>query len=189
MIVGNITTTTIGGLETNTEYDVKISGIVEDQSNPVWKALDSYGRRAILEEGLVGNSISGTVHTLAYEFQFEYFNANMTQNHGPVSNQSVLGPTGLNSSEGHYGLHFVGDASVENCNASSICCDVFDVDGNCDDTTLVCGPSFLQKIMEQQNTTWIPLFFFFKTPKVIEKKIAQLKCFKGIYYFLFSPPK
>uniref|UniRef100_A0A7S2PFY5 Fibronectin type-III domain-containing protein n=1 Tax=Leptocylindrus danicus TaxID=163516 RepID=A0A7S2PFY5_9STRA len=151
IVVGNITTTTLGGLERNTEYEVKISGIAEDQNNPSWKALDSYGRRDILQEALIGESINATVHTLSYDFQFEFFNANMTRNHGPISNSSALGPTGINLSEGHYGLNVIGDASVENCNASSICCDILDEDGSCNATALMCGPSFLLRGKQQSD--------------------------------------
>jgi hypothetical protein len=65
--------------------------------------------------------------TLNNDIQFQQFNANTTQNYGPQVTNASFGPTGIGSGEGHYGLILIGHANIENCNASSFCCDNYDV--------------------------------------------------------------
>jgi hypothetical protein len=139
-VTGNITTTTIRGLTPNTTYVFGIAGLNEDQNDESWYNLDLYGRRTILDGALEGPLSSIIGHTLKHDIEFKKFDANSTQNHGPEIQSASIGPTGIESGEGHYGLVLVGHANVENCNASSFCCDSFDQDlGICmDQTGYVC---------------------------------------------------
>ncbi len=140
MITGNITTTTIRGLSPNTTYEFGISGLNEDQSSNLWSNLDLYGRRQILDDAVEGPIATIIGHTLMYDIQFDNFDANSTQNHGPIIVSSSIGPTGIRSGEGHYGLVLVGHSNIQNCNASSFCCDSYDtIHGKCkDESTYVC---------------------------------------------------
>lgn len=141
MVTGNITVTTIRGLSPNTTYVFGISALNEDQNSEVWFNLDLYGRRKVLQDALEGPMATITGKTLHVDFEFLKFDANSTQNHGPeIESASLIGPTGTQSGEGHYGLVLVGHANVGNCNASSFCCDSFDpVLGICkDETSYVC---------------------------------------------------
>jgi hypothetical protein len=140
MITGNITTTTIRGLSPNTTYEFGISGLNEDQNSNTWYDLDLYGRRNILGDALEGPIATTIGHTLMYDIEFNSFDANSTQNHGPVIQRSSIGPTGIRSGEGHYGLILVGHSNIQNCNTSSFCCDSFDtILGKCkDESTYVC---------------------------------------------------
>lgn len=63
--------------------------------------------------------------TLEHDFLFERFSANLTVNasQAGIGLQASLGPSGVIGGEGHYGMVLVGDANVENCNASVACCD------------------------------------------------------------------
>jgi hypothetical protein len=63
--------------------------------------------------------------TLAHDFAFERFSANHTANGSQAATHlaASLGPSGVVGGEGHYGLVLVGDANVENCNATAACCD------------------------------------------------------------------
>ena len=127
MTVGNVTTTTVRGLNPDTVYEFSISAISENQNDPEWEALDKYGRRNLLPEGLIGGkSAPMNSSTLAYDLHFTRFDANATLSHGAEAKFSSTGPTGVFGGEGHYGLHIIGDANIENCNASVICCDSFD---------------------------------------------------------------
>ena len=134
-VVGNVTTTTVVDLESDSEYEFEVAGANEDQNDDEWVQIDLYGRRALVGEGLIGKPVRVRAHTLAHDFNFPFFNANMTQNFTAVNNNSTLGPTGVWAGEGHYGLIIVGDANVENCNSSVVCCDTFDAlvgpEGSC----------------------------------------------------------
>ena len=140
MVTGNITTTTIRGLLPNTTYVFGISGLNEDQNSKLWYNLDLYGRRKIIDDAIEGPVATTTGHTLEFDIEFQFFNANSTQNHGPLIESASVGPTSIDSGEGHYGLVLVGHANIQNCNSSSFCCDSYDVNsGSCrDESTLVC---------------------------------------------------
>ena len=56
--------------------------------------------------------------TLAQDFEFTRFSANHTVNASAADGRASQGPSGSVGGEGHYGLVLVGDANVENCNAS-----------------------------------------------------------------------
>lgn len=110
-VVGNITHTTIIGLEQDTDYQFSISALVEDQVfSDIWLQLDHYGRRSfpsrtyIDEYTLVGSpGVSGVVRTLAYDFNFPFFDAVSTTNrssHWPLNTVGHLGNFG---GEGRYG--------------------------------------------------------------------------------------
>ena len=64
--------------------------------------------------------------TLVSDITYNAFDANSTLNHSSVDDRMSLGPTGVIGGEGAYGLNLVGDANVENCNGSFLCCDGFD---------------------------------------------------------------
>ncbi len=182
VITGNITTTTIRGLRANTTYVFGISGLNEDQNDESWFRIDLYGRRERIDGALEGPMATTTGHTLRYDIEFQRFDANSTQSHGPKVKSASNGPTGIVSGEGHYGLVLVGHANIENCNASSFCCDTFDKDlGRCmDEAAFTCmgttsqpknvGPSNelpgFGKIVERYNNSFSPSYFrdLFKSP-------------------------
>ena len=97
LVIGNITTTTIRGLTPNTSYTIGIAGLNEDQSNKSWFYLDLYGRRRMLDDALEGPIATTFGHTLKYDVEFQRFDANSTQNHGPKvqTTASSIGPTGI----------------------------------------------------------------------------------------------
>ena len=147
MIVGNITKTTIRGLEPNSLYYVSIAALAGNQEQEGWwKNLDSYGRlqdNSILSveisRALEGLNTTVTAHTLADDINFESFDANLMQSHGPIDSSSSIGPSGVKDGEGHYGLALIGDAAILNCNSSSFCCDEYDPTlGGCNSETLTC---------------------------------------------------
>ena len=147
MLVGNITKTTIRGVEPNSLYYVSIAGLAGNQATEGWwKNLDSYGRlqdnsilSAEIDRALEGLNTTVTAHTLADDINFESFDVNLTQSHGPIDSSSSIGPSGVEDGEGHYGLALIGDASILNCNSSSFCCDEYDpVLGGCNPETLTC---------------------------------------------------
>ena len=87
-----------------------------------------YGRREISDNAVIGenSAYSDVVRTLRYDFTFDMFNANSTLNHSSVDERNTDGHIGIFGGEGHFGLSLIGDASVENCNASHSCCDVYE---------------------------------------------------------------
>ena len=124
---GNVTTTTIRGLQPNKTYVFGIAALNEDQSQDNWYNLDLYGRRSILDEDAHEGQIETIIgRTLLHDIEFARFDANSTQNHGPAIHESSIGPTAREDGEGHYGLALVGHANIENCNSSSFCCDSYD---------------------------------------------------------------
>lgn len=126
LTVGNITTTSIRGLEPATEYVFAIAAIAEGaMSGSANLPTDLYGRRDLRSDYLIGgfSTITNITATLLYDFDFGFFNANKTINSSGTSSSESLGPTGMFGSEGHYGLVLVGDANIQNCNVSTTCCD------------------------------------------------------------------
>jgi len=129
MTVTNITTSSIRGLEPGTEYVFAIAAISEGSFHEraaSW-ATDLYGRRDIAEydsfEGTFSDFTNITATTF-YDFDFTFFSANATLNVSSLkSTINADGPTGQYGGEGNYGLVMVGSANVQNCNASSTCCD------------------------------------------------------------------
>ena len=147
-VVGNVTTTTIRGLSSNTSYIFCVAALNENQSDSSWwDNLDLYGRRKVLEDALEGPITETRGCTLMADVNFQKFDANGTQNHGAALDQTSIGPTGISGGEGHYGLVLAGSASIANCNSSSFCCDDYnDKHGRClDEATMTClspGPSY-----------------------------------------------
>jgi hypothetical protein len=152
--VGNVTKTTLIGLSSDSTYRVSVSGLTEDQdvtpcqaeyadkhcrtsgentgtrTGRQWQQLDLYGRRPPVKGALFGvySPWSDVVWTRDVDFRFTEFDANSTlmpKTGGAVDNRTMLGPTGNNHGEGHYGINLVGDANLENCNSSFACCDGF----------------------------------------------------------------
>eukprot|EP00949_MAST-11_sp_MAST-11-sp1_P003824 g3824.t1 len=145
--LGNVTQTTILGLVPGALYEFAVAGMTEDQdvtectgsagmtcrssdgtrTSSQWKLLDLYGRREALDGYLLGKDSVPTMPVWLREtdFDFPFFNANLTLNHGAVDKRTTVGPTGSVGGEGHYGINLVGDANIENCNASYACCDGF----------------------------------------------------------------
>ncbi len=137
VIVGNVTTTTLIGLNAHIKYEFRIAGLVEDQRRGremsgetayEWLQLDLYGRRDALPGAIVGvfSDPTDPVLTLKYDIHFTHFDANATLNHKAVNkaaNQTTKDPLRVEGGEGHYGIRLVGDANIENCNASHACCD------------------------------------------------------------------
>ena len=142
MVVGNITTTTIRNLMPHTKYIFSLQAITEDQSEIGTVELDRYGRRDLLEGGLISDfSVNVTASTISYDIHFPSFNANLTLDYGAIDKRSSIGASGSHG-EGHYGLSFAGDSTIENCNATSVCCDDLDEKGLCQSNTYACIPSF-----------------------------------------------
>jgi hypothetical protein len=153
MVTCNVTHTSIRGLNPNTEYEIGIAGLNEDQRNENWwKSLDLYGRRDRLNHSLEGGMTTLRGHTLGEDVYFPLFDANRTQNHGSQHISTSLGPTGMEGGEGHYGLFMVGNANIQNCNSSSFCCDSFDPDlRECiDESSYMCMST---PFMEEEDTT------------------------------------
>ena len=152
--VGNVTKTTLVGLQSDSMYRVSVSGLTEDQDvtacnleygdkhcrtageNPntrtgrQWQQLDLYGRRPAVNGALFGAYSPWTepVWTRKVDFRFDEFDANSTllpKTGGAVDTRTMQGPTGNHHGEGHYGINLVGDANLENCNSSFACCDGF----------------------------------------------------------------
>ncbi|GMH88168.1 hypothetical protein TL16_g11079 [Triparma laevis f. inornata] len=140
MQVGNVTTTTVRNLYPNVNYRIKIQGTTENQNDPEWKALDLYGRRELIDGGVIGEANDITLTTLEYDLEFTKFNAEMTLNAGAVDPGSTLGPTGVTGGEGHYGLYLIGDANIENCNSSVVCCDDWPI---CTGASYSCSSSII----------------------------------------------
>ena len=129
--LGNVTATTIIGLKPDTRYVFAVAAVVEDRfSDQLFiDTVDLYGRRSHLPGAFVGpfSDFTNATATLQHDVSFNIFNANATVQHGPADERATLGPTGLFGGEGSYGLLLVGSANIENCNASTACCDGFNV--------------------------------------------------------------
>jgi len=127
MTVGNVTTTSVRGLEPATEYIFAVAPMAEGAFVERSASLetDLYGRRSPTPDALIGtfSPYTNVTATLYWDFDFGLFNANMTLNGSAVQPAASLGPTGVWGGEGNYGLVLVGSANVQNCNMSSTCCD------------------------------------------------------------------
>lgn len=128
--VGNVTTTSIRGLEPGTEYIFAIAAVSEGSYHEraaTWPT-DLYGRRDLSSSALVSSfsAMTEITGTTVFDFDFSFFNANASTNSSAVSPSASMGPTGQWGSEGHYGLAIVGSANIQNCNTSSTCCDNYD---------------------------------------------------------------
>ncbi|KAG5190278.1 hypothetical protein JKP88DRAFT_299373 [Tribonema minus] len=122
--VGNVTTTTITDLQPNTTYAFWVRALTEDASNPQWRELDLYGRRTPLPDALRGPySPPAAAATLAYDVDIADFSAFAAVDAGAADARASAGPRGAYGGEGHYGLRLVGSAQIQNCNATSACCD------------------------------------------------------------------
>jgi len=143
MTVGNVTTTSVRGLEPQTEYVFAIAAVAEgiEFANA---ATDLYGRRDLSPAAMVGafSVFTNITATLPFDFDFNFFSANSTLNHSGATDVNSLGPTGQFGAEGHYGLVLVGSANVQNCNVSSTCCDGYNATigvSSCGTTRSVCA--------------------------------------------------
>jgi len=126
LTVGNITTTSIRGLEPNTAYVFGISALSEGAATrAAILPTDLYGRREPLPDAIESpiSIFTDITSTLQFDFDFQGFDANSTLNSSGSTVSSSNGPTGQYGPEGNYGLVIVGSAQVENCNASMTCCD------------------------------------------------------------------
>mmetsp|Transcript_14047 Transcript_14047/g.30832 ORF Transcript_14047/g.30832 Transcript_14047/m.30832 type:complete len:963 (-) Transcript_14047:82-2970(-) len=142
MTVGNVTTTSVRGLEPGTEYVFAIAAVSEGAS---WAnaPTDLYGRRDFSPSVSVGefSGFTNATGTLPFDFDFSLFSANATLNHTGTTANS-LGPTGQYGAEGSYGLVLVGSANVQNCNVSSTCCDGYNATlgvSSCGSTRSLCA--------------------------------------------------
>eukprot|EP01038_Epipyxis_sp_PR26KG_P006359 gene6359-8759_t len=124
LTVGNVTTTSIRGLEPATEYVFAIAAMSEGSHNAKLPT-DLYGRRSPTPDAMLSafSIYTNITATLLFDFDFGIFGANMTLNNSGSTYSNSLGPTGQYGSEGNYGLVLVGSANLENCNVSSTCCD------------------------------------------------------------------
>jgi hypothetical protein len=130
MTVGNVTTTSIRGLNPESDYVFAVAAVSEGviPINYANQPTDLYGRRAHSTNSLLGgfSNFTSNITTLKSDFEFTFFNANLTLNYSvsdvPISSvaSQSLGPTGLYGGEGSYGLAFIGSANVENCNATRL---------------------------------------------------------------------
>lgn len=133
--LGNVTTTTVIGLEPQQTYSFSVAAVVEDRwaDAAAIDTVDLYGRRPLLNGALVGprSAFTNFTATLSYDIDIPYFDANTTLDHGAADLRRTLGPTGVDGGEGHYGFKVIGSAHLQNCNESSTCRDN-------DGSTLVC---------------------------------------------------
>lgn len=143
LTVGNITTTSVRGLEPATEYVFAIAAMSEghESSN---LPTDLYGRRSAIDNGMLStfSIYTNITATLPYDFEFSFFNANKTLNSSGATPEMTLGPSGQFGSEGNYGLVMVGSANIQNCNVSSTCCDGYNATiglSSCGDYPSVCA--------------------------------------------------
>ncbi|CAM9989648.1 unnamed protein product, partial [Ectocarpus fasciculatus] len=145
LTVGNVTTTSIRGLEPSTQYVFAIAALAEGGStDAAHLPTDLYGRRAPAKNYMKSpfSIYTEVTATVAFDFDFSFFSANNSLNHSGVSTSNVVGPTGDYGSQGHFGISIVGSAHVENCNASSTCCDGYDPligEASCGSTASVCA--------------------------------------------------
>jgi hypothetical protein len=129
LTVGNVTMTSVRGLEPATQYVFSIAALAE--GGGVEKAArlptDMYGRREVRPNAMISafSVYTEIIATVPFDFDFGKFDANKTLNHSGVSGANGIGPTGDYGSQGHFGLVLVGSTQVENCNASTTCCDGF----------------------------------------------------------------
>jgi hypothetical protein len=171
--LGNVSTTTLIGLESDTLYEFRVAAVTEDYvTSHEWLHLDLYGRRSLLVGALEGpfSSPTNMTATLKSDIVFTHFDANSTVNYSAIESRATLGPTGVWGGEGHYGLIAVGDAGIENCNSSVACCDGYvrwahrpsrgsDPTGTCPQVSFGCSgigvtkPSYLNGTATDRNTT------------------------------------
>jgi hypothetical protein len=140
---GNVTTTSVRGLQPGTEYVFAIAAMSEG-SALANADTDLYGRRDPADDAFIGtfSTYTNITGTLAFDFDFSFFTANSTLNHTGATKVDSLGPTGQFASEGHYGLVLVGSANIQNCNVSSTCCDGYNATigvSSCGTTQSVCA--------------------------------------------------
>ena len=132
VVVGNVTTTTLVGLAPAQSYEVRIRALVEDQTqSDAWLHLDLYGRRRAARDAVRSAAFSTvlSVATLPHDARFVRFDANSTVDHDALDHRASLGALSLDRGEGQFGITLVGSASVENCNATTSCCDGFNTPG------------------------------------------------------------
>ncbi|KAF0694166.1 Aste57867_14926 [Aphanomyces stellatus] len=124
-ITGNVTTTTLTGLAPNTVYSITVTALVESQNTTAWQTVDMYGQRAALPSAIFGRASPPLVFTtLGTDVIFAGFSAKSTLNQSATVVGTTLGPTGDVGGQGALGLVLVGHAHIENCNATSSCCDL-----------------------------------------------------------------
>ena len=129
LTLGNVTTTSVRGLEAATEYVFAIAPMAEGAFHEGSATLptDLYGRRDALEApvGFTGtfSPYTNVTATVQFDFDFGLFDANRTVNSSGSTTSISRGPTGMWGSEGNYGLVMVGSTNIQNCNVSSTCCD------------------------------------------------------------------
>lgn len=98
--VGNVTVTSIRGLQPGTEYVFAIAAVTEglDSAN---LPTDLYGRRDLLppNQAKIGefSIFTNITATLPFDFDFNFFSANQTHNASSATKTSHLGPTGSHS--------------------------------------------------------------------------------------------
>jgi len=127
MTVGNITTTSVKGLEPATEYVFAIAAMAEGAYHEKSANLDTdlYGRRVPVDGATIStfSAYTNITATTLFDFDFSIFDTNATLNSSFTPSINSLGPTGMYGSEGHFGLVLVGNTNLQNCNVSSTCCD------------------------------------------------------------------
>jgi len=127
LTVGNVTTTSVKGLEPATEYVFAIAAMSEGAYHEKSANLDTdlYGRRNPVNEAFTStfSIYTNITATTLFDFDFQLFDNNATLNSSFIPSFNSLGPTGIYGSEGHFGLVLVGNANIQNCNVSSTCCD------------------------------------------------------------------
>ena len=132
VVVGNVTTTTLVGLAPAQRYEVHVRALAEDQTqSDAWLHVDLYGRRRAAPDAVrsIASAAALNVTTLPYDVHFAGFDANSTLDHDALDHRASRGALSVDRGEGHFGVTLVGSASVENCNATTSCCDGFSTPG------------------------------------------------------------
>ncbi|KAL7687149.1 putative IPT domain, fibronectin type III, concanavalin A-like lectin/glucanase domain superfamily [Plasmopara halstedii] len=170
-VVGNVTSTTLIELASSTSYQVKVTPLTEDQwrySNE-WKDIDLYGHRKQLPNAVIGfdSDVSSCMQTLSQDFIFPHFSAKLLTNLSAlpeaITQRTIptLGPTGEVGDQGHFGLFLNGNTHLQNCNASTSCCDGYNTiaPSNTNATVAECSHVCLESdsnYLNESNHTFLP---------------------------------
>lgn len=188
MTVGNVTQTSVRGLSPNTSYTFSIAAVSE-MTYPLTAAnlpTDLYGRRTLLPGASIGvfSQASNSTLTLLNDIAFSAFDVNSTLNHSATSFPNTLGPTGNFGGEGSYGLYLVGFANLENCNASTTCCDGFNSSLSalsCRANISVCSVSLSNRFNYLQETIPLNVGLNGSTPSINMQSLEEFMLSGGSY--------
>ncbi len=110
--LGNVTTTTVNGLQPSLTYSFRVRALVEPLDGD-WRNIDAYGRRSLIPGFLRGEfSDFSTGMTLGFDISLPAFTAQSARNATPSDVNATGGPRGQWGPEDHHGLSLVGSAHI-----------------------------------------------------------------------------